>query len=440
MESSFEELGDLKYSIALEIPLEEIKPTYDAVYKELKRTRLNGFRPGKYPKGWLDKRFTSAMQKEAVDRVIPAFMENALKNHSLKPVTVPVIKQMDFDIKSPLSATLHFEIAPNLPKLDYGKILLTRKEVEKVKDDEINDELESLIQSQASLEPKSGNDLKVEKDDWVLIDYSGTIEGKEFTGSIAKELQFKIGGSEYKEFHEALIGMHIGEDKEAVIELSERFDEKKGEKADFRIKLIAILTAKRPEMDEGYFQKFGVANEKELKEKIFENIENRKKSELQSEYRMQVGSQLTGLYDDFILPEELVKLGNERVDTELEEASSKKEITDEERDKKRQEGYENARMDLRMKFILDSVREHEKLNFDEKEATGEFFNLAQITGQNPDELIQTPFGRNMYQRIFIRKQGDATLDRIVARVFGDPIEETTIAEDHVHDEHCDHDH
>ena len=47
----------------------------------------------------------------------------------------------------------------------------------------------------------------------------------------------------------------------------------------------------------------------------------------------------------------------------------------------------------------------------------------------------------MYQRIIIRKQGDATLDRIVARVFGDPIEETANIEgDHVHDEHCDHDH
>ena len=156
---------------------------------------------------------------------------------------------------------------------------------------------------------------------------------------------------------------------------------------------------------------------------------------------MKVGSQLTGLYDDFILPEELVKLGNERVDTELDDASSKKEITDAEVDKKRQEGYENARMDLRMKFILDSVREHEKLKFDEKEAAGEFFNLAQITGQNPDELIKTPFGRNMYQRIFIRKQGDATLDRIVARVFGEPIEQKTItAKDHVHDQNRDHEH
>ena len=441
MESSVEELGNLKYAISLEISLEEIKPTYDAVYKQLKKTRLNGFRPGKHPKGWLEKRFKSAMQQEAVDRVIPSFMDGALKNHSLKPVTVPVIQQMEFDLRRPLSATLHFEIAPKLPQLDYGKILLTRAKVEDVKNIEIEDEMELLLEREEYLEPKLGKDIKVEKDDWVLIDYIGTLEGKEFTGSTAKELQFKIGGTEYKEFHAALIGMKSGEEKDSIIELSESFAENEGKKADIIIKLSSILTARRPEMDENFFKKFGVVNKKELNEKIIENIESRKKAELQTGYRMQVGSQLTGLYDDFVLPEELIKLGKERVDTELKEESEKKEITEEEIEKKREEGYENAKMDLRMKFILDSVREHEKLEFDEKEAAGEFFNLAQITGQDPDKLIQSPFGRNMYQRIFIRKQGDATLDRIVARVFGDPVEETTSTlGGHVHDEHCDHDH
>ena len=53
MESRVVELGDLKYSIALEISLEEIKPTYDSVFKQLKKTRLNGFAQGNTPKdGW----------------------------------------------------------------------------------------------------------------------------------------------------------------------------------------------------------------------------------------------------------------------------------------------------------------------------------------------------------------------------------------------------
>ena len=43
--------------------------------------------------------------------------------------------------------------------------------------------------------------------------------------------------------------------------------------------------------------------------------------------------------------------------------------------------------------------------------------------------------------LLFAKNGDATLDRVVARVFGDPIEELA-AEDHehVHDENCEHDH
>ena len=64
MESNVEELGDLKYSIALEIPLEEIKPTYDAVYNQLKKTRLNGFRPGKHPKDGLKSALSQLCNKK----------------------------------------------------------------------------------------------------------------------------------------------------------------------------------------------------------------------------------------------------------------------------------------------------------------------------------------------------------------------------------------
>ena len=192
---------------------------------------------------------------------------------------------------------------------------------------------------------------------------------------------------------------------------------------------------------ENFFKKFGVADEDELKEKVSENIKSRKKAELQSEYRISVRSQLSDLYDEFILPEALIKDGQEQVERELEQASSEKEIPEEEKEKRRQEGIKNAKMDLRMKLILDSIGEYEELQFDKNEVAREFVGLAQITGQSPDKLIQSPFGRDMFQRIVVRKKGDATLDRVVARVFGDPIDESDPGkQEHVHDENCEHDH
>ncbi|SUZ61890.1 uncharacterized protein METZ01_LOCUS14744 [marine metagenome] len=441
MESIVEELGKLKYSVALEISLEEIKPTYNAIYRELKNTRLNGFRPGKHPKGWLDKRFMSAMQKEAVKHIIPRYMDDALKEHSLRPVTVPVIQKIDFNRESPLSATLHFEIPPKLPPLDYGKILLERKDIEEVSAKDIAEELDALLQREEVLVPKDGVNAKVENDDWVLINFNGTIGGEEFVDSNANDMQIKIGGSDLAEFHAGLLGMSSGEEKEVEVELPERFGENAGKKANFKILLTEISTVKRPKMDEDFFKKYGVAGEDELKDKVGENIKSRKTAELQSEYRIAVRSQLSGLFDEFDLPEELVKFEQEQIDKDLEKAVSDKEISAEEKEKKRQEGYDNAKLDLRMKFILDSISGQEEMHFDENEAAREFVGLAQMTGQSPDKLIQSPFGRDMYQRIVVRKQGDATLDRVVARVFGDPIDQSVpVEQEHVHDKNCGHDH
>ena len=441
MESIVEELGKLKYAVALEISLEEIKPTYNAIYRELKNTRLNGFRPGKHPKGWLDKRFMSAMQKEAVKHIIPRYMDDALKEHSLRPVTVPVIQKIDFNRKSPLSATLHFEISPKLPPLDYGKILLERKDIEEVSAKDIAEELDALLQREEVLVPKDGVNAKVENDDWVLINFNGTIGGEEFVDSNANDMQIKIGGSDLAEFHAGLLGMSSGEEKEVEVELPERFGENAGKKANFKILLTEISTVKRPKMDEDFFKKYGVAGEDELKDKVGENIKSRKTAELQSEYRIAVRSQLSGLFDEFDLPEELVKFEQEQIDKDLEKAVSDKEISAEEKEKKRQEGYDNAKLDLRMKFILDSISGQEEMHFDENEAAREFVGLAQITGQSPDKLIQSSFGRDMYQRIVVRKQGDATLDRVVARVFGDPIDQSVpVEQEHVHDKNCGHDH
>jgi hypothetical protein len=57
-----------------------------------------------------------------------------------------------------------------------------------------------------------------------------------------------------------------------------------------------------------------------------------------------------------------------------------------------------------------------------------------MTGQSPDKLFQSQFGREIYQRIILRKKEDLALDRIISRAFGDPIEKNiSQKKGHVHD-------
>ena len=82
---------------------------------------------------------------------------------------------------------------------------------------------------------KVGEDVKVEKDDRVLINYEGTIEGEKFTDSTATEMKFKIGSSDLEEFHSGLMNMSSGEEKDVELALPERFGENAGKKAIFKI-------------------------------------------------------------------------------------------------------------------------------------------------------------------------------------------------------------
>ena len=60
--------------------------------------------------------------------------------------------------------------------------------------------------------------------------------------------------------------------------------------------------------------------------------------------------------------------------------------------------------------------------------------------QSADELIKTPYGSRLYNQILSRRREESSLDRVVARVFGDPIEieedktkKETVAESSVSD-------
>ncbi|HCV44623.1 MAG TPA: hypothetical protein DF909_00805, partial [Deltaproteobacteria bacterium] len=90
---------------------------------------------------------------------------------------------------------------------------------------DVTAELETIIQREEVLAPKEGKDVKVENNDWVLINYEGTLEGAEFTDSTGSDMQFKIGTPDLAEFHDCLLGMSSGDEKEEELELPERFGE-----------------------------------------------------------------------------------------------------------------------------------------------------------------------------------------------------------------------
>ena len=94
---------------------------------------------------------------------------------------------------------------PEIEPVDFGKLELTRTVVE-IPDSEIEQALERIAKEQAKSEPIA-EARPAAKDDVLVIDFTGRVDGKEFPGGKAEGHHLRLGaGMLIPGFEDQLIG------------------------------------------------------------------------------------------------------------------------------------------------------------------------------------------------------------------------------------------
>src|ERR1700733_11422712 len=102
-----------KREIELEIPAENVQKTSEKVARDIARVaRIPGFRPGKAPITLVRRRFADDIQGEVVQSLVPEYLEKALDEKKLVPVTRPEVDQVQFKDGEPLKFRAIFEVLP----------------------------------------------------------------------------------------------------------------------------------------------------------------------------------------------------------------------------------------------------------------------------------------------------------------------------------------
>ena len=127
--------------------------------------------------------------------------------------------------------------------------------------------------------------------------------------------------------------------------------------------------------------------------------------------------------------------GETSIDQQLQKEEP--ELTEADKAKRKEEETAKLRDNLKLQYLLDSIFRKEQVFVDPRGTMEEFYGVAQMFGSNPDEFLNSHIGERMYHRISARREGEAVLDRVTARVFGDPVEEAPV---HHHDHDHDHAH
>ena len=278
-----ENANEVKLEVTIEANKfeEAIKKVY---FQSAKYFNIPGFRKGKAPMNIVEKYYGKEIfYEDAFNEVVPAELEEALKENNIEAVSRPDIDVKQIEKGKDLIFTAVFQTKPEAELGKYKGIEIEKIEYN-VTDEDINHELGHMQEHNARL--ISVEDRPVESGDTAVIDFEGFVDGVAFEGGKAEGHELVIGSNTFiPGFEDQVIGMEIEEEKDINVKFPEEYFSKElaGKDATFKVKLHEIKKKELPELDDEFAKdvsEFDTLDE--LKKSIKDNME--KENEQRQKY------------------------------------------------------------------------------------------------------------------------------------------------------------
>ena len=256
--------------------------------KNRKHIRMNGFRPGKAPRKFIEKLYGEEIfYEDAVNELLPELYPEAIKELELDPVSRPEIDIKEIGTGKDVVLTVKVDVTPDV-KLPEYKGVAVEKTVYTVTDEEVEAEMKNMQQRNARM--VTIEDRAAEMGDIANIDYLGSVDGVPFDGGKAEGHDLELGSGQFiPGFEEQVVGIKVGEEKDINVKFPEEYhaEELKGKDAVFHIKLNKLQKKELPELDDEFAKdvsEFDTLDElkADIKTKAQARKDNQSESELEN--------------------------------------------------------------------------------------------------------------------------------------------------------------
>ncbi|MEP1230284.1 MAG: trigger factor [Litorimonas sp.] len=281
----------LSHTFAITVSKEDLSTKLESKIKEMQpQVTLKGFRPGKVPVSHIRKMFGQSIMKDIVEETVNETTQKAINDNKIRPAGNPKVDlrangEEVTQGKADLEYQLTVETIPEFEPVDPEKLKFTRLKC--ANDDKAVDErLAELSKGQKSYKKKAKT-AKAKKDDAVLIDFVGTVDGVAFDGGAMEGHQLVLGSNSFiPGFEEQLIGVKAGDELDVKVTFPDPYQsaDLAGKDAVFATKVIEVQGAKDAEIDDDFAQKFGLADLAALKEAV----KSQSEAELDMQSRMKL--------------------------------------------------------------------------------------------------------------------------------------------------------
>lgn len=279
-------VADNQTQLTVKVPVEKIQNKVEGRIRQVAKTaKIDGFRKGKVPVSHIRAQYGAGIQQEVINDVIRDTVFEAIKSEDVRAVGMPNIDDVkledDFLV---YQATV--EIFPEIEVQGVSEIEVERH-MATVSDEDVDTMIENLQKQRQEFADKEG---KADDGDQVTFDFEGTIDGEKFDGGSAEDFKLIIGSNQMiPGFEDGIKGMSAGDEKTIDVTFPEEYqaEELAGKEAQFKINVKKVEEAKLPELNEEFFEQFGVTEGglEQLKKEVRKNMEREIKNAARSQVK-----------------------------------------------------------------------------------------------------------------------------------------------------------
>lgn len=421
MKPEWQKTGTNEGTLKFEITTDVVAKGVDHAFNKIKnRIQLPGFRKGKVNRTVYRQFYGDAsLYQEALEDVFPQAYEAAYKEAGIDPVGRPEVTIDEMSEGKPWVLEVKVTIKPEV-KLGQYKGVEVEKIDRTVTDEDVDQDIQKRREKEAELVIKDG---PAKKGDTVVIDYVGTIDGKEFDGGSAKNYSLALGSDSFiPGFEDQLIGHQADDQVDVKVTFPKDYQAKDlaGKEAHFAVTVHEVKAKELPKLDDDFAKDLDldVNTVAELKTKVKENLQQAKNDDAEREMQEAAIHEVLENAEIKDIPQVMI---DDEVNQQLQRFNSAlqtrgltmqmyQQITGTSNEDLRKQYESEAQDNVKTNLVLEAVVKAEKIQPTQEDIAEEIKNLSQEYQMDEKRVRQTLTDDMLIHDIGIKQAIDLIVD------------------------------
>lgn len=384
-------------TLKITAPAAEVNAGYKkAVQKIADQANIPGFRKGKAPRAIIEMHYgKEAVKQEAFEIVANKAYSEALDQEKLIPVSDPKVEESTFEEGKDMELTIKVTLKPEPELGEYKGLHVDKKEVE-ITDEQVDAQIKDMMGRDAKMVVAEEGAV-IEKGDFAIIDFAGTVDGEPFSGGEGKGYPLEVGSNSFiPGFEDQLVGLSKGDSTDVEVTFPEDYFVKDlaGKEAVFKVNIQDVKRKELPELNDEYVaSKTDFKTVEELRANYKERMQKAAEANAKAEYEHEL-IDLAVANAKFSVPEIMIE---DKISQMVEEMKmsleSRKMSLDmymqytgldmaKIRENQRPVAEENVKTDL----VLDAIAKAEDIQVDMADVDAEIAAISAQHGASPEEV------------------------------------------------------